>query len=185
MQKGPCTELAIEIKDYQSQKGPQKGAYLIPAWCVKREGTYPRPHDYLEVEFLAHIPGEGTREESQKPATSHVWPYVAAQCPGWGPAWSLVSCPSLVELALFWFLLSTEKTRHAATETSGQDLSPKEHPAPGGDTAWPQEQCSQPSSPSLLLVGSVLGVFAHLLSSICLPRLHLLRQAPVHLAASR
>ena len=72
MQKGPCKELAIEIEDYQSQKGPQKGAYLIPAWCVKREGTYPRPHGYLEVEFLAHIPSEYTREESQKPATSHI-----------------------------------------------------------------------------------------------------------------
>lgn len=147
---------------------------------MKKEGTYPRPHDYLEVEFLAHIPGECTREESQNQhhhTSDYTWAARAQAGVRHGP---LCCAPS------GWagtILLSAKKTRHAATEACGQDLSPSERPAPGGDTAWPQGQCSQPSSPSLLPVGSLLGAFAHLLSSICLPKLHLLQEALMHLAA--
>ena len=162
MQKSPCTELAIETEDYPSQNA-QRGVYLIPAWCVKREGAYPRSHDYLEVQFLAHTPGECTRDESQKTSnTTHL----------------------NMPLGLSWHcfaLLPAEKTQRATTETSEQDLS-QGAPLLLEESLHGPQAVRPASSPSLLLVSFLLAAFAHLLSSICLPKLHLLQEALMHLS---
>lgn len=173
MQKGPCAELAIETEDYLSQKRPQRGVYLIPAWCVKREGTYPRSHDYLEVQFLAHTPGECTREESQKPATPHIrlclW---AARRPGWGPAQPLALCPPLAELALFCFAFCREDPTCSHRDLRAGPVSGST-PAPGGVTAWPPGSAAslQPfSAPGQLPArGICTPLVLHLLTQIAPP----------------
>lgn len=78
-------------------------------------------------------------------------------------------------------LLSAEKTQRAATETSEQDLS-QGAPLLLEESLHGPRAVRPASSPSLLLVSFLLAAFAHLLSSICLPKLHLLQEALMHLS---
>ena len=151
---------------------------------MKREGAYPRLHDYLEVQFLAHTPGECTIEESQKTSnTTHL--NMPLGCPA--PRLGSGTAPCVVPpLGLSWHcfaLLSAEKTQRAATETSEQDLS-QGAPLLLEESLHGPRAVRPASSPSLFLVSFLLAAFAHLLSSICLPKLHLLQEALMHLSTS-